>query len=90
MLQDNPKSFFVMGLIVLGAMMFLCVPSDVLQSSGSVLLLAGSVGNLMDRLILGHVVDWFYVGVYVNLADIWLCLGFILFLFQVKTRRESK
>jgi signal peptidase II len=39
----------------------------------------GALGNLFDRLVLGHVTDWIYVGspIVFNLADVALVLGMI-------------
>ena len=39
----------------------------------------GALGNLLDRLVAGHVTDWIYVGspVIFNLADVALALGML-------------
>jgi len=41
------------------------------------LVLAGALGNLMDRLMRGYVVDFFYLHHWpvFNVADIWIALG---------------
>ena len=66
----------ILGVIVLG---FLCLKNVSLRSSIGVLFLwAGAIGNLTDRLLYGYVIDWFYIGIYINLADIWLCAGCLM------------
>jgi len=42
------------------------------------LLCAGAIGNLLDRVFRGYVVDWIYFVKYINIADISLCLGCLL------------
>lgn len=50
---------------------------------GMELLLAGAVGNTLDRIFRGYVVDWLYIGVHVNAADIFLCVGGILLFIRL-------
>lgn len=53
-------------------------------SLGGALLLAGTTGNFIDRMLWGYVIDWIDVGVYIhahiriNVADIWLSIGGLL------------
>jgi signal peptidase II len=77
----------VVSVVVLGA---LCVKSATIRSSAGVSLLwAGALGNLVDRALHGYVVDWIYVGLFANLADFWLCLGFVLFLRHCWNMRKD-
>lgn len=46
--------------------------------AGLASMLGGAAGNLADRLAYGYVVDWFYAGVFINAADVFLCLGGVL------------
>ena len=52
------------------------------------LLCGGIVGNLLDRLVYGHVIDFldFHFGSYIfptfNVADSGICVGVVLYLFQ--------
>ena len=56
---------------------------------GGILLLSGSVGNLIDRFKYGYVIDWFFIGIYINFADFCLILGgFICLLFWDKENRH--
>ncbi len=53
------------------------------------LLWAGMTGNAADRLLYGHVIDWFRVGLYVNLADVFLCLGAFLLAIAIWNQRSQ-
>jgi signal peptidase II len=71
------------GLAVALAGVFLlsraCIKSAKIRAApGLPLLWAGAVSNIADRLIYGFVIDWIHVVLFINLADIWLCLGGIL------------
>jgi signal peptidase II len=75
------------ALIGRGFLGFLCVKNQTIRAMpGMVFLWAGAVGNLIDRLVYGYVIDWIYirvyVGGYINLADIWLCVGSFIVLVQ--------
>jgi signal peptidase II len=62
---------------------------------GVALILGGAVGNLIDRLLYGHVVDFldFYVGGWhwpaFNVADSAICIGAVLFVLD-ELRRVGK
>ena len=57
---------------------------------GFYLMLAGSVGNLIDRLTYGYVIDWLFVGIYINLADIFICTGALICLQNIYKDREER
>jgi lipoprotein signal peptidase len=75
----------------IGALTLLCLQNKSVRSMPGVLFLAaGAIGNLTDRLLYRHIVDWIYVGVYVNLADLWLFVGSALVAAQcVKTKKKE-
>ena len=60
-----------------------------MQASGLSLILAGAVGNLMDRMLLGHVID--FIDVYYshyhwpafNIADSAICVGAFLLVLEM-------
>lgn len=73
--------------LVLCVWMIRLPSTERLQLAGLSLILAGAVGNLIDRVLLGHVID--FIDVYYahyhwpafNLADSAICIGaFLLFL----------
>ena len=80
---------FVMSL-VLAVWLWRLPSTERVQSFGLSLILGGAVGNLLDRLILGHVID--FIDVYYanyhwptfNLADSAICLGVFLLLLTMK------
>lgn len=51
----------------------------------TILLFAGALSNLIDRLIYGHVVDYFRVATgIINLADVLITAGFALYLWNMR------
>ena len=74
-LKGNPQMSFLLALVVLFCFLFFYLRYNNFYSPAMMLLFAGSMGNLFDRILYGHVIDWVYVGIYINLADVWLCLG---------------
>lgn len=59
------------------------------MGSADIFILAGGVGNIVDRMIRGAVIDWIHVTpVWFNLGDVWITLGVIwTFLLYLKTTR---
>ena len=78
-----------LGIVLLG---YFCIKIKSLRSLyGMIFLWAGAIGNLSDRIFYGHVIDWIYIGIYINLADLWLCLGcLMLFVKIIKSYRRSQ
>lgn len=59
------------------------------------LILAGGIGNLIDRIFLGYVRDFIFINVpfmpyYFNLADIFLTIGTILLVIEILFKKENK
>jgi len=83
--------FPIVTLLAMGLMFALyraASPTRRLYRAGILLLLAGALGNLVDRVLDGEVVDFLHVHIldYVhwaifNLADVWIFLGLLLVLF---------
>jgi signal peptidase II len=77
-LLENHAFFSLLAMLAaIGLLGALCAKNGRIRSTpGLPFLWAGAAGNLTDRLLYGHVVDWIYIFKgYVNLADVWLCLG---------------
>ncbi len=90
----------VLPLLVLAAALFLYLrygPFDGwLVNAAVALFMGGSLGNLLDRLIFGHVTDFFDVRLWTgyhwpafNVADVGILLGAILFIVFVFRLRSS-
>ncbi len=95
--SDSPAEWKV-GILILFSLMALIVVSMLLWKNshamtvtgvGLALILGGAVGNLWDRLINGHVVDFldFYVGGYhwpaFNVADSAIVIGALLLVAEI-------
>ncbi|OQM76152.1 signal peptidase II [Manganibacter manganicus] len=91
----------VVALVVVAFVLYLAVrtaPGQVLSRIGFALIVGGALGNLIDRAVYGHVIDYilFHTPVWsfavFNLADAFITLGAILVIFDefIAWRRESR
>lgn len=58
-------------------------------------ILAGAIGNLIDRIFLGYVRDFIYINIkimpyYFNIADVLLTFGVVLLIIEILFKRERK
>ena len=87
LMQNWPQ----IGLLLnLAALCLLLLLYRKLDYAGIAFLLAGTVGNFLDRMRFGYVIDWFYIGMYFNFADVWLCIGIVLIFVNVFFKSEKK
>ena len=90
LLKNFPDAGLVTAIIAIAMLGVVCLKKTARSMRGIVFLFAGALGNITDRLLHGYVVDWIYVGGYINLADIWLCIGgMLVFAECVKIFRRS-
>jgi signal peptidase II len=91
--------FSVVALVIISALLWKNSHSMSTTGIGLALILGGAVGNLWDRLLSGHVVDFllFYVGQYqwpaFNVADSAIVIGAGLLVFEIlstKTPAQQK
>jgi signal peptidase II len=91
-------SFSVIALMVVSALLWKHSHSWSTTTIGLSLILGGATGNLWDRMLTGHVVDFldFYVGSYhwpaFNVADSAIVIGAILLVSEIvfaKSRNET-
>ena len=92
----------LLGIIAINVIYFLCIYNKKLKTRDQIfygMLIGGIVGNLIDRLVFGYVIDYldFYIFGYnypiFNLADILIVVSVILiiiFSFKGKNETSSK
>lgn len=90
MLADNRWVFLILSsltIICLIVFMFVSKPKCRMERVGLALILAGGIGNMIDRVFLGYVIDfidfysiWNYV---FNIADSCVCIGVALLILYV-------
>ncbi len=58
----------------------------VAQRAGALMVLGGALGNALDRLTRGYVVDFFHLSYWpiFNVADVAICVGALLFAFGAR------
>jgi signal peptidase II len=72
--RNNNTFFIVISSVALLVVLFLLLrrrPPDVWRDVSLALLLAGILGNLTDRLLYGHVIDFLLVDLHIRYADPW-------------------
>jgi signal peptidase II len=98
--KGNNTFFIVISIIALLVVMFLLVKRrqvDLWRDVSLALLLAGILGNLTDRLLYGHVIDFLLFNLHVRYADPWpafnvadSCISIAVVLFIVHSFRKQK
>lgn len=85
------------AIITLGLVIYLIVKNPgVKKAFGICLILTGAIGNILDHIVYGFVVDMFYFtfGSYsfpvFNVADALISIGIVWLLFSVSTDRDIK
>ncbi|MCW2974714.1 MAG: signal peptidase [Thermoleophilia bacterium] len=97
-LFSNAGSLVVIGTLIVGALLFYFMtrvdPDDLLMVVGGSLITAGALGNLVDRVKDGYVVDFLQFPRFptFNVADVGITAGVILVLLSqlLTMRRESR
>ncbi len=98
--KGNNTFFVIISLIALVVVIFLLVRhrrSDLWRDISLALLLAGILGNLTDRLLYGHVVDFLLFNLHIRYADPWpafnvadSCISIAVVLFIIHSFRKRK
>ena len=98
--KGNNTFFVVISLIALVVVTILLVRnrrSDLWRDVSLALLLAGILGNLTDRLLYGHVVDFLLFNLHIRFADPWpafnvadSCISIAVVLFIIHSFRKEK
>lgn len=98
--RGNNSFFIVISVIALVVVTILLVrrrPSDAWRDVSLALLLAGILGNLTDRLLYGHVIDFLLFNLHIRFADPWpafniadSCISIAVVLFIVHSFGNQK
>ncbi|WP_270941856.1 signal peptidase II [Romboutsia lituseburensis] len=96
MLQNNQTIFIIVALAasVFGLYYLHTKKVNILGKTGVILIISGAIGNLIDRVRLGFVVDYFdfrFIWEYVfNVADVFVVLGTIILCVYIIFFDEEK
>jgi lipoprotein signal peptidase len=86
--QQNSSLIFLIPSFIVISILIIWFKSS--RDPGLLFILTGGLSNLLDRLILGYVIDWIYLPFFpfsvFNLADTYITLGLILAIFPTKNR----
>ena len=95
------NTFFILvsiiALVVVTVLLVRAQPADAWRNLSLALLLAGILGNLTDRLIYGHVIDFLLFNLHIRYADPWpafnvadSCISIAVVLFIIHSFRRQK
>ena len=100
--KNNNAFFIALSLIAMVAVLFTLLRKrghpDVWRDLSLALLLAGVMGNLTDRIILGHVTDFLLFNLHVrfadpfpafNVADSCICIAVVCFIVHTLRQKPS-
>lgn len=98
MFSEHDKSFYfgILSMLVSAYIIFLLAKSkDLIESLGLSLILGGAVGNGVDRLYYGYVVD--FIDLHLNnlhwpafnFADTFITFGAIVFIFSIISNKKN-
>ena len=98
--KGNNAFFIVISIVALIVVTFLLLrprPPDALRDVSLALLLAGILGNLTDRLVYGHVIDFLLFNLHIRYADPWpafnvadSCISIAVVFFIIHSFRKQK
>jgi len=95
------NTFFIVvsitALVVVTVLLVRARPGDAWRDLSLALLLAGILGNLTDRLLYGHVIDFLLFNLHIRYADPWpafnvadSCISIAVVLFIIHSFRKQK
>jgi len=93
---ENQRTFFVIvGLLMIGAVLYLYprIPANMrLLRLGTGLMMGGTVGNVIDRIQTGYVVDFFDFRIWpvFNIADIAIVVGVSCIIYTLVFTAEKR
>ena len=98
MFSEHDKSFYfgILSMLVSAYIIYLLVKStDLIESVGLSLILGGAIGNGVDRLYYGYVVD--FIDLHLNnlhwpafnFADTFITIGAIVFVFSIISNKKN-
>ena len=90
MMEDSRWVFMVISVIAIGALLFYLIrfkPKSPLALISLSMIAGGGIGNMIDRVWLGYVVDFIYIKIIdfavFNVADSFVCVGTALLMVYI-------
>ena len=103
MMKDARWIFMIISSIAIAALVFYLIkfkPKSILAVSSVAMIIGGGIGNMIDRVWLGYVVDFIYIKIIdfavFNVADSFVCVGtalliiYIIFFYKEKPEVSKK
>ena len=93
LLSNSKILIIIISFILIGVIISILIKEESnVGKFGATMLLAGAIGNLIDRIFLGYVVDYIDIELFIfNIADIYIFVGalIILYVYFVKEKYEN-
>ena len=98
-LKDNTWMITIISLmIIMGVIYYIYKnkPSNNIENIGYGMVIGGALGNFIDRIIYGYVIDFidFYIFNYnypvFNLADSFICIGVLILLYSIYLGEDNE
>ena len=94
-LSGSPEIILILSGVSCTAIIFICLfmKMNFLTRLGLAIMAGGALSNFLERIILGHVIDWLpfpfpFLDINFNIADVEISLGaFIIFISVIKSER---
>lgn len=84
--QNSNLVMIFVTIIIIGVTLYYYKKTEFSKSYGAPLILAGGIGNLIDRILIGGVTDFIRIGMFptFNIADSALTIGVIILIIQFR------
>ncbi len=95
-LQGATTFLLLLSMIVIGIVVYEIPHEKGLWKTGFLVVLGGALGNTLDRLLLGHVIDFIHIRMWpvFNIADCAITIGIGILLYayvqDMKTKKRKK
>lgn len=94
-LKNQRYFFIIMSIILIAAFLYFIVfkkVTDKVFIAAATLILGGGIGNFIDRILLGYVIDYIELSFFkpiCNFADYCICIGSFLLIFYIIFRYQN-
>ena len=88
-LKNNNIIFIILTIIIIGIIVY-TIKKEKKYELELGIILAGAIGNLIDRIIYGHVIDFIHIKYWYvfNLADAYITIGIILIIYKIISKKN--
>ena len=88
-LKDNNIFLIILTIAIIGIIIY-TIKKEKKYRLELGIILAGAIGNLIDRILYGHVIDFIHIKYWYvfNLADAYITIGIILIIYKIISKKN--